>query len=134
VKRPWECFRRAGLTAVLTAVLADRALSNRSAQRFIDARSRPARPLRVEVGIDAQRDARSLWGSVAEALATVRERDGYVNCHKTLTPGQPGAVCRGSNDAHEGLLMRLARAEGIGVREVTEAEVLAEGVASLERG
>ena len=73
-------------------------------------------------------------GSVTEALATVRERDSYVNCHKTLAPGQPGAVCRGSNDAHEGRLMRLARAEGIPVREVSEAEVLAETVAAAANG
>jgi hypothetical protein len=70
-------------------------------------------------------------GSVTEAAAVIRERDTYVNCHQTLgAPGQPGAICRGSNDAHEGLMMRLAKAEGYVVREMTEAEVLAEGAAS----
>jgi hypothetical protein len=65
-------------------------------------------------------------GGVRWMLERVRERDSFVNCHKTLATGQPGAVCRGSDNAHEGMLMRMARAEGV-VVEVTEAEVLAEG-------
>lgn len=65
-------------------------------------------------------------GSARWMLERVRSRDSFVNCHKSVGTGQPGVVCRGSDDAHEGLVMRLARAEGV-VVEVTEAEVLAEG-------
>ena len=72
-------------------------------------------------------------GGVRWMLERVRQRDSFVNCHKTLATGQPGAVCRGSDNAHEGMLMRTARALGI-VVEVTEAEVLAEGERYATRG
>lgn len=66
-------------------------------------------------------------GRVAQMLADVRATDGFVPCHKTIGTGLPSAICRGSNDAHRGGLVRLAdRGVLAGVVEVTEAEALAE--------
>jgi len=61
-------------------------------------------------------------GRVGSMLADVKREDTYVTCHKTLGTGGPGAICRGSNDAHEGQLMRMARAMGW-FQEVSEADL-----------
>lgn len=65
-------------------------------------------------------------GRVASMLESIRRDDSFVNCHKTLGTGQPGAVCRGGDDAHESQIARIARRLGV-VKEVTEAEILEEG-------
>jgi len=48
-------------------------------------------------------------GRVGSMLASVRATDSYVPCHKWLGTGIPGAICRGSDNAHEGQLARMAR-------------------------
>ena len=64
-------------------------------------------------------------GRVGEMLADVREHDSFVPCHKTLGKGRPTAICKGSDDAHEGALARLARRFEF-VEVLTEEQVLAE--------
>lgn len=74
---------------------------------------RPGNPMHLEKG------------RVAGMLAGVRADDSFVTCHKALGTGQPGVICRGSNDAHPGQMFRIAQRLGL-VVEMTEEEVLAE--------
>lgn len=73
-------------------------------------------------------------GRVKDMLAEVRANDGHVTCHKTLGTGQPGAICRGSDDAHQGQASRIAERLGLMLAVTEEEEVLAEGERYLARG